>query len=157
MEYLGTLKTENCKDLGISYLKGILNTFGALNQPDSNLSYDYNIVKVEKKDGDLIESIKSNFEVFSTQLIKLDLITDELFKSALKGWLFETKYVSDYRIECETNFVFNLIKEIADYQNLYIINGLDSTTFSYDFGIYYEYFFLEGSNDSHIIYFSYSD
>ena len=91
MKYIGTFETENYKDLGIEYLKGILNTYASLNTPDSTLAYDYNIVKVRKENQDLVKVIKDSFEVFADQSFKLDLITNEHFKNSLKNWLFEKK------------------------------------------------------------------
>ncbi|MEN0053390.1 MAG: hypothetical protein AAGC65_06960 [Mucilaginibacter sp.] len=157
MEYRGTFEVENFKDFGIVYLKGILNTYAALNTPDSTLAYDYNIVKVKKENQDLVKAIKDSFDVFVDQSFKLDLITNEYFKNALKNWLFEKKIVSDYRIKRQTDFIYDLIKEVSNFQTIYAINELDLTTFSYDFGVGYEYFLLDSVVDSYIIYFNYSD
>lgn len=157
MQRLGTFKTTNFKDFGINYLQGVLHTFSSLNQPDSNLAYDYDIVAVNRTGSDLIDCLKQQIPLFSDEQIVLDSITDEEFKISLKNWLFEVKLVSDYRMERQTAHVFELIKDITEFKSIYQLSGLDTVKFSYDFGVGYEHFVLEANEKLYLIYFSFSD
>jgi hypothetical protein len=157
MKRLGTFKTTDFKDFGINYLHGVLHTFGSLNQPDSTLAYDYDIVEVNRSNSDLVITLKEQIPLFSTEQIVLDSTTDEEFKISLTNWLFEIKLVSDYRMEREIDFVFKLIKEITEFTSIYSLSGLDTSEFSYNFGVGYEHFVLEADRKLYLIYFCYTD
>ena len=152
---LGTFKTTNFKDFGINYLQGVLHTFSSLNQPDSDLVYDYDIVTVNRTRSDLIDCLKEQIPMFSDEQIVLDIVTDEEFKILLKNWLFDLKLVSDYRMELQANHVFELIKDITEFKSIYQLSGLD--TVSYNFGVVYEHFVLEANEKLYLIYFCYTD
>ncbi|ACU04350.1 hypothetical protein [Pedobacter heparinus] len=157
MKYSGTLDDGDYKNLGIPFIKGILHTFESLNQPDSTLSYDYDIVQVEKGNKNMIETLKEQFDVLRDQSFNLNSISDEELKKSLTGWLFETKFVSASKVEKEVNFFHNLLKEITGYKSCFRATELDSTSFSYDLGVYYEYFVLESEAYIYVLYFNYSD
>jgi len=150
MQYLGAFKTTDFKDLGINYLRGVLHTFASLNQPESTLAYDYEIIDIDVTNSDLIVSLKEQLPLLTNERFTLESITTEEFKISLENWLFETKLVSDYIIKREINFVFKLIKEITGFNSLYLLKGLD-------IAVAYEYFVLEADKKLYLIYFSYTD
>lgn len=157
MKYTGTLDTKHYKDLGIPYIKGILHTFASINEPESTLSYEYDIVKIEKGNKNLVEILKEQFDVLKDQSFEINLISDEALKKSLTNWLFETKFVLASKVEKEVDFFHKLLQEITSYRSCYLMKELDSSSFSYDLGVDYEYFVLESEEYIYVLYFNYSD
>lgn len=157
MKYNHTLENGNYKDLGLPYLKGILHTYQALNQPDTTLRYEYDIVRVEKINRSIIETLTQRFDLLKHQSFELVSISDEELQRYLTGWLFETKFVSGTKVRKEITFFYEVLKEIIGYNSCFVITGLDSASFTYDLGIHYHYFVLESEICLYVLYFNYSD
>lgn len=154
MEYRGTLIKTELKELGITYLQGMLHTYAFLNYI-SDLVYSYDIVEIAKGDSDCISAIKDNLDSFSKEQINLESITSEKFQTSLRNWLFENTAVSEYWITKEVVSFYNLLENITNFQSIYVINGLDPK--SYKFGVDFEFFVLETDTKLFVIYFSYTD
>jgi hypothetical protein len=148
---------ENSNNVGIAYLKGILHTFAALNTPESNLRYEYDIIAFEKAGSDLKEAIITQFHKFTSQKFSVDLITGDEFKNLLAHWLFEKKFVSEQKVERQINSIYKLLENETNLSAIYAINGLDADNWSYDFGVGYDYFVITGGKMLYMIYFMYED
>jgi len=155
MLYNGTFETIEFRKMGIEYLRGILHTFSSLNQPESNLIYDYDIVELKKGNGDLINLIQTNLQSFAKYPIMLQLIDSETFKKALTSWLFEKKLMSEHKINNYIDFFYNLLIDVTTCKSIYVINHSEFDI--YDFGVFFEHFILESSDSLYLVAFSYTD
>ena len=154
MEYNGTFVTTKIKDLGLPYLRGILHTYASLNQPESNLSYEYDIIQIKKGESDLKASLITEFEVFSDQPFNITLSDEKNLRQTLLSWLFENQFVSDKKIKNITDHFYKTLQQVTDFTSISLIN-LDFI--KYDFGVAYEYYVLESELSWYLLYFTYSD
>jgi len=154
MEYNGTFVSTKIKDLGLPYLRGILHTYAYLNQPESNLSYEYDVIQIDKSGPDLTATLIAEFDIFIDQPFTISPSDEKCLKATLSSWFFETKFVSDEKSENISNGFYRLLYHITDFKAIFLVN-LDFV--KYDFGIAYEYYVLESDSSWYILYFTYSD
>jgi len=62
----------------IEYIQGILHSFAELNEPNSNLVFEYEIVEFGKSEN-ISETLKKRFYIFENQQINLLDISKETF------------------------------------------------------------------------------
>lgn len=148
---------ENVKP--ISYFEGILHTYAALNQPNSTLSYEYEIIAFEKTE-DIAASLKDIFIDFTPQSnIKLKHITLYDLEIHIKRWFFKNGEVHKLNISPDRQAweVSNFCNSIAVALELSEFYYVDNLTFEYELGILYDYFVLIGATKNYLLYFRYSD
>ncbi len=155
MIYNSAFQSKDFKNFGINYLQGMLHTYATLNQPQSNLVYEYGIVQIPRTGNNLIRILKEHFEVLANQQFTLELIETEKFKELVTKWLFETNPFPDYKVTSGVNNFYWSLSEITDLKTIYLISNLKFL--NYDLGVYYEHFVLENDDNLYLIYFSYCD
>lgn len=156
MEYNGTFVTTKVKDLGLPYLRGILHTYASLNQPESDLFYEYDIIQIKKGGADLEAILMTKFEVFSDQPFNIAPTDEKNLRQTLLSWLFENQFVSDKKIKNITDHFYKVLQHVTDFTSISLIN-LDLDFIKYDFGVAYEYYVLESELSWYLLYFTYSD
>lgn len=147
----------------IEYIRGVLHCLAELNQPDSNLMYEYEIVEFDKSD-DIIGELKKRFYIFENQQLELLDITQESFLEILKIWLTNNGELSKlnpskYKVENQINHFFLLLKEILNIHKIFKIKNLKSENeINYlELGVDYDYLILNSTDKNYILYFTFSD
>src|SRR3569833_1766064 len=150
MEYNGTFGKTKIKELGLPYLRGMLHTYAILNQPESNLLYEYDIIQIKKTGDDLKSTLLAEFEIFIGQPFTVALSDENSLRKALLSWLFEENFVSERRSQYIVDCFHADLQHITDFKSIFMIN-LDFI--KYDFGVSYEYFILESEQYWYFLYF----
>ena len=147
----------------IEYIRGVLHTYAELNQPNSTLAYEYEIVEFEKSEN-IIEVLRKKFYIFENQQIELKEISKIDFLEILKTWFFSNGEVhnlniSEYQKDNKLKYFLKLIEEILNVDKYFKIDNLISENeITYlELGIYYDYLVLKSSEKNFILYFTYID
>jgi hypothetical protein len=152
------MEESNHSFLKFNYFEGILHTYEMLNQPDTNLVYEYEIIAFDKTE-DIATSLKESFIDFSTKNIKLKSITVYELETHVKSWFFTSGEVSklslneDKQVRIASNFCDIMVVTLG-LSEYYFIDNLDSY---YDLGVAYDYLVLIGTTKNYLLYFRYSD
>ena len=147
----------------LEYIKGILHSFANLNEPSSNLGFDYEIVEFEKSNN-ISKSLKKRFYIFDNQQIELVGITQDTFLNKLKVWFYSNGelrniQVSERKQEDYLNHFLRLLKDILDITEILGIENLKSENEKVylELGIDYDYFVLNSPEKNYILYFTFCD
>lgn len=81
----------------IEYIKGVLHSYAVLNEPESNLGYDYEIIEIDKAEN-VVDQIKERFYIFEKQPLELKHLLLEEFINFLKKWFFCAGEISQLKI-----------------------------------------------------------
>ena len=147
----------------IEYIRGVLHTYAELNQPNSTLAYEYEIVEFEKSEN-ITEVLQKKFYIFENQQIELSEISKVDFLEILKAWFFSNGEInnlniSEYQKDNKLKYFSKLIKDILSVEKYFKVDNLMSENeITYlELGIYYDYLVLKSSEKNFILYFKYID
>lgn len=151
--YIG--KQYDIKSLG--YIRGVLHTYAALNQPESNLIYDYNLFELGH--GLDIYTLLEAQEDFKDEAPVLSAISSDVFTEELKNWLFKNGELTELHLAIErqaqeAKYLFDVLSETISLKVIHKISGL---TDNYHFGVFYDYYALETEEKWYLLYFLYTD
>ena len=145
----------------IEYIKGVLHTYAHVNQPNTNLSYVYDIVEFEKSEN-IAETLKGRFYIFKNQEIELNEISNDNFLGILRDWFYGfeiSKLIAEYRQGPEVKFFLELLKDILKIDEIFMIENLqhENEETYLELGVYFDYFVLKSTEKNYILYFKYCD
>lgn len=156
-------ETNNYPIKTIEYIRGILHSFAELNEPNSNLQFEYEIVEFEKSD-DISKFLKERFFVFENQQIELAEISKQAFLEILKVWFYHNGELRNLNIdnskqENQISYFFNLLENILKVIQILEVQNLKSENekVHLELGIDYNYFVLNGFEKNYILYFTFND
>jgi hypothetical protein len=145
------------------YIRGVLHTYAELNQPNSNLAYEYEIVEFEKSEN-ITEVLQKKFYIFENQQIELNEISKVDFLEILKAWFFcngevNNLNISEYQKYNKLKYFSKLIEDILNVEKYFKVDNLMSENeIAYlELGIYYDYLVLKSTEKNFILYFKYID
>jgi len=163
MQYLGHFETIEIDSLSSDYIKGFLHCISMLNEPETTLTYSYDILMLPS-DGTLLESLKKSFHfVFQQEALTLTPILKEELQNTLTNWFFKFGELrkeenSIRKIENTVSFCTNALLSIIKPISIYQIDNLsDDVGPPYALGIAYNYYVLESGTRRHLLYFRYDD
>ena len=147
----------------IEYIQGILHSFAELNEPNSNLVFEYEIVEFGKSEN-ISETLKKRFYIFENQQIDLLDISKETFLDIFKVWFFNNGELRNLNIsrdkqENQINDFFQLLEDILKVNKILKIENLKSENekVHLELGIDYEYIILKCEETNYILYFTFWD
>jgi hypothetical protein len=102
----------------IEYIRGVLHTYAELNQPNSTLAYEYEIVQFEKS-GSIAEVLKKKFYIFENQQIELNEISQNDFLEILRDWFYKNGEIrnlniTEYQQNNKLNYFLRLLEDILN-------------------------------------------
>jgi len=149
------------KNITLDFIKGILYTYADLNTPNSNLSYEYEIIEMElEKDESIF--FRNQFQLPEECLFIIKDINFEGFQKSLNNWFFKNGEILNLKINerREDNYIklfFNNLNDLICIKDIKTVEFSHTNEVYYELGIYYEYFFIEGDKNKYLIYFKYED
>lgn len=123
--------------VSLDYIRGVLHTYAGLNQPDSDLTYEYDIIELQEA---VVgpEDLKNNCSIFRNQPLQLAPLTKAACKSTLLDWFFRSGELhhlplNDTRKNNEVDHFYALLREAIDLRQVNAVGGLDAAfeTFPY--------------------------
>lgn len=147
----------------IEYIQGFLNAYALLNQPNTTLVYEYEIVEFEKSEN-IIKTLKEKFYIFENQEIKLNEISKIEFLEILQAWFYKNGELhklnkSAYHQENHLKLCLQMFEDILKIDTFFKIENLNDeheTTYL-ELGVAYEYLVLKSAEKNFIVYFTYTD
>lgn len=151
--YIG--KQYNVKS--VDYLRGILHVYARLNEPQTNLVYDYDLLELGT--GLDIQLLLKAQEDFKDETPILTAISTDAFIEELQSWLFKNGELTELNLTAqqqdqEVKFLYKALGEALTLKEVFKISELSG---SYHFGVYYDYYVLETHGSWYLLYFLYID
>ncbi|WP_265429266.1 hypothetical protein [Chryseobacterium sp. YIM B08800] len=149
------------KNITLDFIKGVLYTYADLNTPNSNLSYEYEILEMELEEDESI-FYRNKFQLPEECLFTIEDINFEEFQKSLNNWFFKNGEILNLRINdtresYAINMFFSELNDVVCIKNIKKVEFDYSAETYYELGINYEYFFIEGVKNKYLIYFKYED
>ena len=96
------------KNITLDFIKGILYTYADLNTPNSNLSYEYEIIEMELEKDEYI-FFRNQFQLPEECLFSIADISFEGFQKSLNSWFFKNGEILNLGVnETRESYAINM-------------------------------------------------
>lgn len=141
--------------ISLEYAKGFIRTFGYLNGPGADTTFDFDIMEIDKN-SDVGSAIASKFGTDENNIAYINEIDERTLFIDVRQWLLSGELInrklSDYRLDSEAHNISGVLSEMSIKKNSLKVIIFNDEAYK-KIGSRLDFFIIEGSDKDYIVYF----
>lgn len=141
--------------ISLEYAKGFIRTFGYLNGPGADTTFDFDIMEIDKN-SDVGSAIASKFGTDENNIAYINEIDERTLFIDVRQWLLSGELInrklSDYRLDSEARSISGVVLGMSVKKNSLKVIIFNDEAYE-KIGKRLDFFIIEGSDKDYIVHF----